>query len=1102
MVHLHLHSHYSTLDGLGKISEIVARAKEIGAGAVAVTDHGSISCMPELFKECEKQGVKPIIGCEFYVVDDPKGDNHENRRHLTVLAKNWNGVQSIMRQLSLANKQFFRRPRLSWEQALDFEDCIVMSACAFGMLSHDDFGAMASDFYGKYKDDFYIEIMPIDFEGQKIINERAVALWKGGFQLVATTDAHYVRKEDATTHEVLIAVQFGQKWDDPERKSFGDDLYMKSRKEMVEQFSKNYPDIPRDALVSALQNTERIAEKIDVIRPETPVELPMPDDSMSDTELFRKRLTEGLRAKLGEVLKDPEKRKEYNERLAYEIEVIKKLGYIRYFLIVEDIIRWSRERGIMVGPARGSSCGSLVCYCMDITQVDPIEHGLLFERFLNPHRHDLPDIDVDFQDDMRIKVFNYIRDKYGDDYTAYINTFGRMTLKSAFRDVCRVMEINIFEVNNLSKMIEPVLKKMVDDDGKEYIEEVCPFEHHAELATFAAKHPFIVEQAKKLNGTIRQFGVHAAGMVVSSRRLDEVCVIEHRRGKVEVTNWDKRECEGFGLLKMDILGLSTLTILNNAKKFIEDNHGDIIEFTDIPLDDPKTLAAFSRGEGIGVFQFENSGMQKLLRDLNASDFETITATTALYRPGSLESGETARFTKIARGEEYETYPHELARPILEPTKGILVYQEQVMKLASDLAGFTLPEADTLRKIIGKKLGKDEFEKHRDHFVEGCEANGVEREAANEIFSKMVEFSGYAFNKSHACAYSVISFWSMYLKQHYPAEFMAAALTSVKSERSSVLVKEAERLGIKTLMPDVNASDGTKFIPAQDGDDWYIRAPLSIIKGVGPAACDTITMAKEKGGVFLSYQDMLDRIDKRRCNIRVQETICRAGACESLGIVEADEQLRQSNFAELLPIYTTLPSLSLDNTRIDDKEMAAFMLATQTCHKASGGDKKLMLPKYYRKSPSIMWVNNHQTNEDEPLTADGTRYGLAALKSRGVAPQNVYYTAPMKCQHGKSKPSKKCESNCVDALLQEIQIVKPKLIICSSSMMVQRLSGEKNTSIGKMANKVVYSKEFECYIIFTYSPQYAFFKDEALESFNEVMDTVAEMFGTAEVEEAA
>jgi len=1087
MIQLHLHSHYSVLDGLGTVEQIVQKAVEHKAPAVAITDHASITAMPELLKEAEKAGIKGIVGCEFYVVDTaekpPKGQK-ERRYHLNVLAKSWAGVESIMSQLSLANQQFYYRPRITFEQALDFHDCIVMTACSGGALWHDNYKAIFGKLADKYGSDLYLEIMPhnilIDDSGgqinmQRVVNERAIALSQQfGNKLVATNDAHYVNHEDAYTHEILLAIQSGKKWNDPKRWTFaGDGFYMRSVAEMVNAFRANCPYINDKIIGEAIAATLEIADKCDIKMPKFDVHLPSihPDDDAA----FTKFISEGWASILTPTLTSAEQAQKYLERLKYEIGVIKKLGFVKYFLMVDDIIRYARSIGIMVGPARGSAAGSLICYLMGITQVDPLVHGLIFERFLNPERIDLPDIDVDFQDDRREEVFEYIRTKYGYEYTANINTVGMLSMSSAFRDVARTFGIDNFKINHLSKQIE-------DADSFDSVPDLVKFRKANK------DNANIVEQAKKLVGTIRQQGVHACGYIVSSHKLKNVSVIEKRKG-VNVVNWDMRLCESFGLLKVDVLSLSTLTILSKAAKLIKEQHSVDIDFPKIPLDDKKTLDAFSRGEGIGVFQFENAGMQALLKALKANTFETITDTTALFRPGSLESGETEKYAQVTQGHRYEEYVCEQIRPILEPTKGVMVYQEQIMAIFVELGGFTWAEADKMRKIVSKSLGKEQFNKNKAHFVQGCKTNGIDEFISETLFSKMAEFAAYSFNKSHAVAYTMISFWTMYIKVRYPVEFFAANLTHSSGDNVTEIVKDAKRLGVTIKNPDINLS--TEEYTISDYEKKTIVAPIGIIKGVGDKCVESVLKGRADK-VFMSLEDFRERVEKRTCNIRHFGILKRAGAFESLGWREPDPEMREKNFAELLPIHDSVPTMDKTSHKLEMDMINHHYKDIQFCSKED--QRRVMMPQTGAK-PFIVVVNNPVKGELEHLTNKGTKYFLTEVKKYGLNPSNFYYTSPVKCFHAKgTKPTKECQGKCADFLKREIQIVNPKLIICFATDILGMFIGGRKPTMGKLNGQITYNKEYDCYVLFSYSPQYAYFSEEkAGPKFKESMRKLAEIF---------
>jgi DNA polymerase-3 subunit alpha len=977
-----------------------------------------------------------------------------------------------MKQLSIANKQFYRRPILTFEQTLDFNDCFIGTACAIGILSRDNYWAMVQELQKAYGQDLFIEIMPhtifIDGEDiQKVVTDRAVMLHKDqNLQLLATNDSHYTLAEDAITHSVLLKVQYGQTIDDD---GWPEVFYMKTMEGMAGDLQK--AGVPDDCILNAIVNTQKLAAQVSIEKPEMPVELPSVYDN--DEIALQERLQEGWNRKIKS--KVGTGAQVYHERLIYELGVIKKMDFIKYFLMVEETIRWSREQGIMVGPARGSSAGSLVCYLIDITQLDPIKHGLYFERFLNPSRIELPDIDVDFQDNRRDEVFQHVVDKYGRDNVGQINTFSILTIKNAFRDVCRVHKIPNMKMNVMSKQIE-------DENS---------FDKNPELLAFKKKHPQIIEIATSLTGTIRNNGVHACGVCISNNPLYEVCAMERRKDAV-VSNWDKRECENFGLLKMDLLGLTTLTILEHARQLVVEATGSDIDYPNLPLDDERTLAMFKDGDCACVFQFEGAEMQNLLRRLQASDFETITAATALYRPGPLNAGLTAQYAKISAGEDYEQYACPELEPILKETRSVLVYQEQIMRIFNELGGFTWAEADKMRKIMGKKLGKEAFDVHRKHFVDGCESNGIDSHIADHLFDQMIEFAAYGFNKSHAAAYTMISYWCGYMKAHHPAEFMAAYLSSVHSDDHIMnAVNESRRLKIPVERPDINLSTD-KFV--YDKEDNCIMAPLGAIKGVGEKAVAAI-LETRADRMFFSAVDFEERLIekklKRVVNIRVARNLERAGAFESLGLKEPDEEQREKNYAELLPTFTQTPRLSFDRDEVDEVSLAEVENSINQY-----ADLKKMNPVHAErggKKPVIFVINGLVKGENRPMSSKGSRLFYTTMKSFGFGKKHTYCASLVKTHYPiPSKAKKECQAAGLELLKKEIKAVKPKLIICFVASMVDHfVSGGK---MGKVNGRVVYSKEYECYVLFSYSPQYAYWQEEkAMSQYLQAMNKIPEMF---------
>lgn len=1076
MIHLHNHTIYSALDGLSKIDDIIAMAKTLKAPAVAITDHASISALPEFYRKANEAGIKPIIGSEFYLTDNAEPNKKERRYHLTVLAKSWAGVQSIMAQLTLANNQFYNRPRLTFEQALGFEDCIIMSGCCIGILSHEGYVTLTKRFLKTYGKDFYLEIMPHKVIGddgvndiQEIVNKRAADLHKTyGVNLVATNDCHYVREKDQDTQRMLLAIQYHKKLS--EVSDWGGKFHMKSIDEMVQSFRDNCPYLPTDIFGKAIVVTWEIMGKCNVTMPKfAPV---LPSIYRNEFKKLEEILVAGFKEK---VVSRKLNAVAYTERLRHEMGVINKLGFARYFLIVHDIINFANDRKIMVGAARGSAAGSLVCYLMGITKVDPIKHGLVFERFLNPERIDLPDIDMDFEDSRRHEVFDYITRKYGADKTARINTFSKLSCNSAFRDVCRVYGISPSQTNQLSTQIV----------------DVESFDAVPDLIQFGKKNPQIIEMAKKLDGVIRQVGVHACGMVISQEPLVDVSAIESRAEnkageRLKVVCWDGPECEKFGLLKFDVLGLSTLSTLRRTIELIKEQHGTEIDLDAIPLDDRATLDAFDKGYGMGVFQFEGNGMQALLRSIPVDSFETVAATTALFRPGPLDSGQTSKYVKIKSGNEYETYDIPELEPILKETSGVIVYQEQIMRIFAEIGGFTWAHADQMRKIIGKKLGLDEFNKHKEEFAKGCMAKGVNAVVADDLFDHMASSASYSFNKSHAVAYSMISFWGMYLKVNYPAEFLAGYLTRATDDHTPEIVKEAARLQIKIQMPCINKSTSKYEVLSSD----TILAPLNAIKGVGGKAVIEILKARASDP-YLSIDDMKVRVYRRVVNVRVIGLLEKAGAFESLGIVCADEAQDSKNKAELLPVFSQLPSLDKSSgSHVSGTALAQLKREYRLCAKLT---HKTTMEPVAGAAPSVMVINRPQKNEKRHLKADGTRYFMDVAQEMGFTEDDFYYTSLLKCQPDGGPAAKDCQIRCQDFLKKEIEAVRPKVIFCCDGELAQYFAGKK-LPISKLAGSFIYNKMLDTYIVFSVSPQYAYYQPEKADApFKAAMSLLQGMF---------
>lgn len=876
-VHLHNHSEYSLLDGASRITDIVYTAKIMGQPAIALTDHGVMYGIIKFYQEALKQSVKPIIGCEVYVAQKSRFDKsqgkEDNPYHLTLLAADNTGYKNLMKLCSLGFLDgFYYKPRVDLELIKELSTGIVaLSGCVTGMLSklilagrEKEAKEKAKALQSIYKDNFYIELQNQKLEEQASLNKKLNDLAKElGIPTVATNDAHYVKKEDAVAQDVLLCIQTGSVIEAEDRLKFSTpEFYLKSAEEM-ELALGEYPE--------ALANTSEIAEKCNVEIELGKTFLPKYQQPKGLTlESYLEKLCyEHLSTKYKTVTK------EIKERLNYELEVIKKTGFAAYFLIVWDFVNYAKSQGIKVGPGRGSAAGSIVSYVLDITTIDPIKHGLLFERFLNPERISMPDIDIDFCYERRNEVIDYVAKKYGQDKVAQIITFGTMAARAATRDAGRVFNIPYGTVDKLAKKIPETLGITI----KEALVNSADLKEVYDADEVTRK---ILDTASGLEGLVRQDSIHAAGVVIAANELTKHTPIQ-RKGESElVTQYPMEDIQKIGLLKMDFLGLRTLTVINNTCETIKRNKGEKIDIENVPLSDGKTFNLLRRGETVGIFQLESSGMRSLLKDLKPSNFSDVVAILALYRPGPLGSGMVKDFVERKHGKQPIKYLHSTLESILKETYGIIVYQEQVMQIASTLANFSMAEADILRKAMSKKE-PEVLKKQREKFVYGSSLNKIDKKTAGYIFDLVSHFAGYGFNKSHSTAYAAVSYQTAYLKAHYPVEFMAALLTSVQDNKDKVasFVNECSRLKIEVLPPDVNLS-GSGFTAVGK----TIRFGLSAVRNVGSAAIEAIVSARNNKGKFSSVTDFCEKADLSVINKRCMESLIKAGAFDSLGYSRA------------------------------------------------------------------------------------------------------------------------------------------------------------------------------------------------------------------------
>jgi DNA polymerase-3 subunit alpha len=873
-VHLHNHSEYSLLDGACRTRDMVAQAVDYEMPALALTDHGSLFGVIEFYRNAVAAGLKPIVGCEVYVAPGDRRDRRPRQGevawHLVLLARNTRGYQNLMKLSSLGYLEgFYYKPRVDKALLREYsEGLIALSACLKGeVTSHNvarrpDAAKKAALEYQEIfgEGNFYLEVQHHDIEDEIRNIDLMISLSRElGMPLVATNDIHFMKPEHADSHEVLLCVQTGKTLSDTDRMRSNRHLYFRSPDEMGRLFT---------GLPEALAGTVEIAERCNLVLEFGQMHLPrypLPAGFSSLTEYMRHLAFDGARKRY------PAITPELEARLEYELGVIEQMGFAGYFLVVADFTHQARQMGIPVGPGRGSAAGSLVSYCLGITNIDPIKYDLLFERFLNPERVSMPDIDIDFCYERRSEIIRYVVDKYGEESVAQIITFGTMKARAAVRDVGRVMGIPYSEVDRLAKLVPEEL-------GIELVNALRQEPALQEAVAADEKYRRLFEHAQVLEGLSRHASTHAAGVVIAPGPLtDWVPLYRGSKGEI-TTQYSMTNVEEVGLLKVDFLGLRTLTVLHEAIGLVE-QRGESIDLDTLPLDDQDTYDLFSRGDTVGIFQFESSGMRDYLRKLRPNCFDDLIAMNALYRPGPLGSNMVDDFIDRKHGRKPIEYPHPVLRPILESTSGIIVYQEQVMRIASEMAGFSLGEADLLRRAMGKKKA-EVMEEQREAFVAGAVARKTDRAIAERVFELMAHFAGYGFNKSHSTGYALVAYQTAWLKAHYPAEFMAATLSSEMgdSDRVVILIEEARRLGLEVAPPDVNESQD-KFSVTPGG---IIRFGLGAVKNVGHGAIGSILEARREGGPFTNLTDLLERTDLRSLNRRVLESLIAAGAFDSLG----------------------------------------------------------------------------------------------------------------------------------------------------------------------------------------------------------------------------
>ena len=872
--HLHVHTEYSLLDGASRVKELIRRTKELGMDSVAITDHGVMYGAVRFYKEAKAQGIHPVIGCEVYLAPGMRQERAEvdgtRYYHLILLAENETGYRNLVELISLANIEgYYYKPRIDKELLRQYnEGVIALSACVAGEIPQAILrgnNARAEALIAEYveifgQDNFFLEIQDHGLPEEKTVNRALRELAKKyDIGLVATNDVHYVHADDSEFHDILLCVQTGRTINDPDRMRFsGPDYYLKSEEEMAALFA-DYPE--------ALENTAKIAARCQVDFTFGELQLPfypLPEHFESDDAYLRALCEERLSSRYADVTD------EIRTRLDYELDVIHGMGYASYFLIVWDFIVYARGHGVEVGPGRGSAAGSIVAYLLGITNIDPLRYALLFERFLNPERVSMPDIDIDFDDINRGRVISYVKERYGEDHVAQIATFGTMGAKGAIRDVGRVLEMSFSEVSAITKLVPAELNITLERALKESSDFRRLYDEDESVRR-------VIDLARRIEGLPRNISIHAAGVVIAKEPLASQVPVWVSEGTL-VTEFDKDDVEALGLLKMDFLGLRTLTIIADTVRHVRASHGIELDVDSIPLVDEKTSQMLCDGDTGAVFQMESAGMTNLVKDLQPKGFVDLIPTVALYRPGPLGSGMVTDFIDGLHGKKEVVYMHPLLEPILKETFGVVLYQEQVMQIVQVLAGFSLGQADLLRRAMGKKK-HDLLMAQKEIFLQGCAKNGLETSLANHIFDLLTHFADYGFNKSHSAAYGLLAWQTAYLKAHYPVEFMAGVLTSImdKTDKIPVYIQLCRQMGIKILPPDINSSAATFGI-----EDGAIRFGLAAVRNVGENAIVSMERVRAEGGKFRSLVDFCARVDMRAVNRRALESLIKCGAFDSIG----------------------------------------------------------------------------------------------------------------------------------------------------------------------------------------------------------------------------
>jgi DNA polymerase-3 subunit alpha len=1113
-VALSVRTYFSLKESIINPLNIGQLAKDNGYDAVAITDNMNINGLVDLTKSCKKAGVKPIIGCRLAVYDDPSFKQTKAEAKISVApnvfwspkvyAKNEAGMKGIIQLLARANQDdyFYYTPRIGLTEVIDLlktGDIVLVSGDLYGLFSHKQYADIATKIIGACSvSDFYIEIVPIDTPLYDKINQSAYDFAKANeLEMVATLPFFYEYDEDVESKDIMTNVISQNVLSSP----FRANSYLRGQSFKPEQVLDDAVGalsdrIGMNAIDQSMMMTtpQEIADKCTYEWKELPISLPIlaEDESAALAELIR----EGWKQRLGSpvlgYMPNSADLPIYKERLQYELGVLRKMGFERYFLLVSDLVRWAKSEDIQVGCGRGSAAGSLISYLLKITDVDPIRFNLIFERFINPERIDLPDIDLDFASSRRHEIIEYAKERFGEECVAGISNYVTLGSASAIRDIGKVFELHPFDMT-CTKLMPKEHGEMMDID---VAAEMVP-----EIDKFKRGHPEVWGHAQKLVGTLRNYGKHAAGVVIAGEPIRNRAVLERRSGQY-VVNWDRNSVEKWGLIKVDVLGLSTLDIIDIAIKSIKERLGVTVNPLKISLEDDLTLKAFSEGKGIGIFQFDGGGVRALLKDLAKKGqltFDDVSAATALYRPGPMDAGLMKDYVNFKQGAD-ATYDHPNMKAALEPTGGVLIYQEQTMQIARDVAGFTMAEADVLRKIIGKKQ-KDEMALMRDKFVQGCIDHSVMTDyQANKLFDTIEKFAGYGFNKSHSVSYAIISYTAMYLKTHYPLDFFAASMSILDEDKMPSLVSDANTHGIEIYPPDINISTDKFEVGADHAGEQILIIPFNRVKGISSLSALGLVEAREAlGGSFKSVEEFRANVTSRRCNSRVMDSLDKVGAFAHIQVnaLPPRHPDRLKDQLELLPglssshVSVTRKMLRTPETLKGITKLYSGLAKCADCSLAGGAHPT---PIFGRKAEFMVITDCPTKNEDsvgKMLSGDGADFIKYSLQETGLKAANGYFTTLVKSIKNGRKLTNEQINGCSQYLDHEIKLLTPAVIVLMGSDTIKRfLPAEKKPN--EVRCKVVYSKEYDANFVVGMNPALLWFDVSRQDEMTEIFQVVADL----------